>query len=192
MKTVLFIPGMGEGINDRDYASVIKTIESKGYKVTFLPIQWRRTTITDWTNELNSIYTQYDPKQTILAGFSCGAMAALAVAAQSNPAELWLFSLSPYFAEDIKSKLMNPAWIKAIGKRRTAAFAKLGFRDLASKVFCKTLVLAGEQELSKWPIMKRRLQNAIKTFPDSKLTIVPKSEHDVANENYIQVIKNSI
>ena len=60
MDTVLFVPGYYEGLNDRDYNSVIKKLESKGYKVEFVPINWVRTTIIEWNEQLDDVYKQYN------------------------------------------------------------------------------------------------------------------------------------
>src|ERR1035437_7799397 len=103
MKTVLFVPGYQEDMKSRDYASTIRAIESQGYEVKFVPINWKRTTIDQWVEELDAEYGKCDPKQTIIAGFSFGAMTAFVTATKRNPFELWLFSLSPYFVEDLES-----------------------------------------------------------------------------------------
>lgn len=117
MKTVLFVPGYQEDLTSRDYNATIKAIEKRGYKVEFVPIQWTRTTITNWVKELDKAYSNHDQSQTILAGFSYGAMTAFVSATKRNPSELWLFSLSPYFAEDLISKNMKQAWLNNIGQR---------------------------------------------------------------------------
>ena len=192
MKTVLFIPGFKEDIKSRDYKSTIKAIESSGYKVRFVPIHWDRTTIDDWLNELEAEYAKHDPKETILAGFSFGAMTAFVAAAKQNPAELWLFSLSPYFNEDIHSKNMKKSWLNHIGHRRTTAFDKLDFENLAKTIQCKTLVFAGQAELDKWPDMRYRTLIAEKLIHGSKLLVVGGVEHDVADKRYIDAIKQEI
>lgn len=120
-------------MSSRNYASVITAIEKEGYSIKFVPINWKRTTIDDWVDELDAVYANYDPSQTILAGFSYGAMTAFVSATKKNPFELWLFSLSPYFAKDLKSKNMKPTWLRQIGKRRVATFSKLSFNELAKR-----------------------------------------------------------
>src|ERR1700745_701040 len=102
MKTVLFVPGYQEDIKSRDYTSTVRTIEKQGYKVKFVPINWVRTTIDNWVDELEAVYSKHDPADTILAGFSFGAITAFVAAVKQNPFELWLFSLSGYFDEDVK------------------------------------------------------------------------------------------
>lgn len=192
MKTVLFVPGFKEGMKSRDYKSTIKAIESSGYKVRFVPIKWDRTTIEDWLNELEAEYSKHDPKETILAGFSFGAMTALVAATKQNPSELWLFSLSPYFHEDIHSSHMRKSWLQHIGHRRVSAFNKLNFKDLAKTILCKTFIFAGQAELNKWPDMKHRTTSAERLIQESKLPVIDGVGHDVSDERYFDAIKQAI
>jgi pimeloyl-ACP methyl ester carboxylesterase len=192
MKTVLFVPGFKESLSTRDYESTINVIRDSGYSVEFVPINWNRTTVDDWLNELEAEYSKLNSKDTILAGFSFGAMTVFAAAIKQNPAELWLFSLSPYFSEDIHSKDMKKSWLNNIGHRRTSAFDKLIFKNLAKSIHCKTLIFAGEIEVNKWPGMKERALEANRLMPGSKLCIVKDVGHDVSDKRYINAIKQAI
>jgi pimeloyl-ACP methyl ester carboxylesterase len=125
-----------------------------------------------------------------LAGFSFGAMTAFGIATEQNPHELWLFSLSPYFAEDMPN--IKKPWLKIIGKHRAEAFRRLSFNQHAKAIRCKTLVFVGELELKKYPLRSNRCQTAHKALPSSKLIIVPDCGHDVANSNYIKAIEKNI
>lgn len=188
MKTVLFVPGYHEGIHSRDYTTTIQTIEAKGYTVTFVPIEWKRTTITGWVDQLETEYSKHDPAQTILAGFSFGAMTAFVAASRRNPFELWLFSLSPYFSEDLTRKDMKQTWLTNLGKSRVAVFDRLVFRDLARTIKSKTLVFAGEQEIVKFPGLGYRCEQASKLIADCQYTVIPGVGHDVANPKYVNAI----
>lgn len=192
MKTVLFAPGYQEDLKSRDYSATIRAIEECGYKVIFVPIQWSRTTITHWVDELDAVYAEHDPEQTILAGFSYGAMTAFMSAAKRNPSELWLFSLSPYFAEDLVSKSMNRAWLKRIGHRRVEAFSGLKFKKLAKNIDCKTLLFTGQLEIDKWPVIGERASAAHRLLKNNELIIIEAAGHDVANEAYVAAIKKSL
>ncbi len=192
MKTVLFVPGFPESLHSRDYKATISAIQKKGYQVEFIPINWTRTTIEDWVKELDLIYKSYDPKDIILAGFSYGAMTAFMSATKKNPFELWLFSLSPYFAEDLTSKNMKQAWLKAIGHRRVTAFSKLNFTKLSKTIECKTLLFAGQLEIDKWPVIGERVNSADKLLANVKLEIVQNAGHDVTNKYYITAISKVI
>ena len=188
MKTVLFIPGFQESLDSRDYTAVLKAIEVKGYGVKFVSISWSRTTIADWVKEFGKTYKDYDTSQTVLAGFSYGAMTAFVAAAECLPAELWLFSLSPYFAEDIPK--LKTWWLSEIGKRRTEEFRKLSIQQLASTISCPTHIFYGEKE--GWPIVKDRAVETHGLIPLSTLTEVLGAGHDVADSNYIAAITEII
>jgi predicted alpha/beta hydrolase family esterase len=190
MKTVLFVPGYQEDINTRDYRSTIAAIESTGYKVMFVPINWSRTTIEQWVAELDDIYRLYDPADTVLAGFSFGAMTAFVSAANRNPSELWLFSLSPYFAEDMDG--MKQSWLTRIGHRRVTTFKKLNFQALAKTVDCKTILFVGAAEITKYPTLGERAYTAAKLLTNSVVVAIDEVGHDVADIKYIKAIQNTI
>jgi pimeloyl-ACP methyl ester carboxylesterase len=192
MKTVLFIPGSGEDIDSRDYRATIKAIEKKGYEVIFVSITWPRTTIDNWVKELEDVYSTYDPKQTVLAGFSFGAMTAFVAASRRAPAELWLFSLSSYFEEDLNSKNQNQTWLRQLGHRRIDAFRKLNFQQMSAKISSKVLLMYGQIELDKWPIMKERADGVRKYLPKATYIIVDDVGHDVADEKYTKAIHSAI
>ena len=190
MKTVLFVPGFREDLNSRDYKSALAAIETRGYRVKFVPINWSRTTIVDWTKELNKVYSNYDATETVLAGFSFGAMTAFMVATSNNPSELWLFSFSPYFSDDMPD--MKKSWLSYIGHRRADSFRKLNFNNLAKSIKCKTLILVGRVEAKKYPLIDKRSKLAHQKITNSKLVVVEGAGHDISNRNYIAAIKDTI
>jgi len=190
MKTVLFIPGFREGINSRDYKSTLAAIENKGYKTKFVPINWTRTIIEDWTKELNKEYSKHKPAETILAGFSYGSMAAFMAAVNKNPSELWLFSFSPYFSDDMPD--MKKSWLSNIGHRRADSFRKLDFDSLAKGIKCKTLIIVGQVEAAKYPLIDKRSKIAHQNIAGSHLVMVDGADHDVSDKNYIAAIKEAI
>ena len=190
MKTVLFVPGFKEDLNYRNYKLTIEAIKSKGYKVKFIPINWFKTDITDWVSELDKVYLKLKPENIILAGFSFGSMTAFISATKTNPYELWLFSFSPYFSDDIPK--LKKTWLAYIGHRRIALFNNLDFTELAKSIKCKTLIFYGEVEARKYPLIGNRSKIASKHIKHSVLIVVPNSGHDVTNENYIKSIKDNI
>lgn len=187
MKTVLFVPGFQEDIRSRDYKGALEAIKSKGYNVEFVPINWKRTVAKDWVEQLEQEYSKCDPANTVLAGFSYGSMIAFMAATKRNPAELWLFSLSPYFSDDIPK--LKRAWLNNIGKRRIESFKELNFHALAKKIKCKTLVFIGEHEAKKHPLLKRRAMLAKETLTNARLVTVSAAGHDVGHPNYVEAIK---
>jgi pimeloyl-ACP methyl ester carboxylesterase len=190
MKTVLFVPGFREDINSRDYKSALSAIKSKGYKVKFVPINWSKTTIDDWTKELNKVYSKYNSAETILAGFSFGSMTAFMASVSKNPSELWLFSFSPYFSDDMPD--MKKSWLSYIGHRRTDSFRRLDFNTLAKSIKCKTLILVGEVEARKYPLLDKRSKLAHQKITNSRLVLVNGAGHDISDKNYIASIVEAI
>ena len=192
MQTVLFFPGFQENEETRDYSKTIKAIELGGYKVIFVDINWVRTTMEDWLATAKKEYSKYNSQEVVLAGFSFGAMIAFCLAVDTNPSELWLFSLSPYFYEDIHSKHMKKSWLSAIGHRRVLAFDKLYFSKMSKEIMCKTKVFAGSKELEKWPGFNHRFLEAGKMVANSESFVIEGVEHDVADDKYVQIIRDNI
>ncbi len=190
MKTVLFVPGFRQSLHTHDYKSLLTSVESKGYKTVFVPIIWDRTTVVDWVAQLEHEYEKHDPKNIILAGFSYGSYTAFVAAAKLNPSELWLFSLSPYFAEDIPH--LKKSWKKNIGMRRVEQFKLVNFNLLTKRINCPTKIFIGEIELEKYEMLKTRCQEATKKIKQSELLVASNADHDVTNENYIKKIAESI
>lgn len=191
VKTVLFIPGFQEDIKSRDYTKTIKVIEKAGYKVKFVDINWKRTTIVHWVDEFNNTYENYDPKTTILAGFSYGAMTAFMASVARSPAELWLFSLSPYFAEDIANPTFKQTWLKYIGHRREDSFKSMSYKKLIKQIDSKIKFFYGEVELTTFPNITYRHEIA-KSSSNMQTILIPDAKHDVASQVYIDAIERAI
>jgi hypothetical protein len=190
MKTVLLLPGNHETLENTPYTNLIKAIEKAGYQTKFISIKWMRTTIKDWVAQLEEEYLKHDPKYTILAGFSFGSMIVFLEAAKRHPSELWLFSLSPYFAEDLP--LLKDRWKQGIGKKRLNAFEALKFNELVKNISCKTLLFAGDEEIKRYPELAYRFEDAHSKIPGSKLIIAEGVGHDVSHPNYVKTIIENI
>lgn len=188
-KTVLFIPGFQEDLSSRDYTAVLECFSKAGYIPQFVAVHWKYRTITEWSREVADIYAQYNPSTTVLAGFSFGAIIALRVAATRPPTELWLFSISPYFAEDLPHA--KTAWLREIGQRRVRAFSQITSKLLASKIPCKTLIFLGEKEAKKHPQLKRRSEELRDSLAQSHLIAVPHTGHTVESKEYLNAIKEA-
>jgi pimeloyl-ACP methyl ester carboxylesterase len=190
MKIVLLVPGFQEDLKTRNYKSVLDAIESKGYHAKFVPIQWKRTTIDEWLIELETEYKKHNSKNTILAGFSYGSMTAFVAAAKRLPAELWLFSFSPYFSDDLPK--LKKSWKDGIGHRRVSAFSKLNFAELAKQITCPALIMLGSVEANKYPLMVNRANIAKQAIKNNRYVIVDGADHDIADKNYVAAIKEAI
>lgn len=188
MKAYL-IPGNGEDLKSRDYQAVLDIYKELGYEPHFVPIKWNYKTIDDWVDQVNQQLSKKDIENSLLSGFSFGSMIALAIAAQVNPNKLLLFSLSPYFKEDMPLK---PSWEKWAGKRKTANFKRFSMDKLATRVSCPTQVFIGSKEVSRYPNMNMRAKEAAKRIPGSKLVIVGGVGHDVGDPKYVASIMKEL
>jgi pimeloyl-ACP methyl ester carboxylesterase len=190
MKTVLLVPGNKDTLKNRPYPRLIAAIEKAGYRVKFISIKWKHSTINEWLGQLENEYLKLDPQNTVLAGFSFGSMTAFVEASRRPPSELWLFSLSPYFAEDLR--ILNPRWIKGIGKRRVEAFNGLQFNQLVKNIRSKTLIFAGEEEMQRYPELNYRFEDAHSKIKNSKFIAAEGVGHEVTHPNYIKAIVKNI
>lgn len=189
MKTLLFVPGYRENNNSRDYESVLDLFRDAGCDVHFVNIDWKRTTVNEWVSQLLAVYDQIDG-DVVLAGFSFGAVTALVAASQRPASEIWLFSLSPFFSEDL-SHLKS--WeTKQLGKRRVAAAANTSFRSVSGVVHCPVKLFVGSREIARWPEMKARFNEASCAFSDVTPIVVEGVGHRVDHKLYAAAIARAI
>jgi len=189
-KTVLFVPGFKESLSSRDYLRVMRGLESCGYDVQIVSIDWERTTVHDWVSQLESEYRKHDPLQTVLAGFSFGAVTAFVAAVNRAPAELWLFSPSPLFAEDLPN--IKEWELVQLGKRRVQATKELSFAALTQKIACPVKLFAGSKELSMWPEMRFRFEQIDTQLINVHSVIIDGVGHAIDDRRYIAAIEAAI
>ena len=190
MKAYL-IPGAFEDLKSRDYQAVLDVYKKLGYEPRFIKIDWKYKTIDDWVEQVQAKLSKENVQDSLLSGFSWGAMIALVLAAKYySPKKLLLFSLSPYFAEDLP--YVKKPWLKWAGKHRVAAFKELKMNELATKIRCPTTIFIGDKEVSKYSDMKRRTHEAHKRINGSKLVIIKGVKHDVGDPLYVKAIKNTL
>ena len=192
MKTVLLVPGFKGVRSSGSDGPLLQAIGEVGYNVEFVNIQWKWTVVNDWADRTQEAYKRYDPANTILAGFSFGAVTALIVAAKRLPAELWLFSLSPAFDDDRELKHPDKDTLRWVGSRRLHAFAALDYQEMIKHITCKTLVFYGEREMVDTPELVCRCELVAQQIPDSRLIKVPDVGHVVDDARYVAAIRSNI
>mgnify|MGYP001594670819 CR=1 FL=1 len=190
MKAYL-IPGNKESLKSRDYQAVLNMYKELGYKPKFVQIDWKYKTIDDWVEQVKAEIPKNDLKESILSGFSWGSMIVLTIAANYiNPKKLLLYSLSPYFAEDLPH--VKETWLKWAGKRRVVTFKKLYMNELAVRINCPTVIFVGSKEVSKYSDMQRRTREAHKRIKGSKVIEIEDVKHDVGDPKYVQAIRKEL
>lgn len=184
------IPGAFEDIKDRNYQAVLDVYKAAGYRPVFVEIDWKYKTIDDWLEQIKVEISRVDLQNSLLSGFSWGSMIALALAAETSPRKLFLFSLSPYFAEDLPH--VKETWLKWAGKRRVVTLKKLYMNELAVKINCPTVIFVGSKEVSKYSDMKRRTREAHKRIKDSKVVTIEGVKHDVGDPKYVEAVRKEL
>jgi hypothetical protein len=188
MKAFL-IPGNGEGLKSRNYQAVLDLYKELGYEPHFVPIEWRYKTIDSWVAQVQAHIPQKDLENSILSGFSFGSMIAFCVAARVNPKKLLLFSLSPYFKEDMPLPLKWENWQ---GKRRMERFRQLSFNDLAPNIKCPTILFLGSVEKEKYQKSWERTQVAHRRIKGSRVVLSKDVAHNVEDPKYTAAIKEAL
>jgi esterase/lipase len=188
MKAYL-IPGSGEDLKSRNYKAVLEVYKNCGYEPEFIPITWKYRTIDHWLREIKAKIPKEELANSLLSGFSFGAMIALALSAEANPKQLLLFSVSPYFNEDMP---LDPRYIKWAGQRRIDAFEHIHFNELAARIYCETFIFLGDMEKKKYKNMWHRAGEARKRISNSELILVDDVGHDVGDPNYIAAIEEAL
>jgi pimeloyl-ACP methyl ester carboxylesterase len=190
MMKAYLIPGAFEDLKSRNYQAILEAYKKSGYQAQFIEVDWKYKTIEDWVKQVRNAIPKEDLPNSLLSGFSWGAMIALAVAAEASPKQLFLFSLSPYFAEDLPH--VKKPWFKWAGKHRTAAFKSFYMNELAAKIDCPTTLFIGSKEVSKYSDVKKRTNEAHKRIKNSRKVEIKGVGHDVADLLYIEAIKKEL
>ena len=186
MKAYL-IPGNGENLKSRDYQAVLNIYKELGYEPKFVPIDWKYKTIDDWVEQVKEKIPKRDLTNSLLSGFSFGSIIALSIAAEINPKQLLLFSLSPYFKEDFP---IPKSWQVWAGKKRVKNLRKLSFNKLAAKIKCPTILFVGDKEIKRYG--DRRDREAHRRIAGSRYIIIPSVGHDVGDPKYVEAIRKEL
>lgn len=187
-KTVLFAPGFPESRSDRDYDSLLSELQKVGYETEFVDIDWQDTTQEDWASQIMKVYEKYDPEEVILAGFSFGAIAALMTALRRPPYQLWLFSLSPLFAEYYD--YWTPENWKVIGERQRELCRETSLKEVLSSVKSPIAAFMGSDEPQKFPDIKLVFDQVVSANSRNSGYVAAGAGHAVDHPNYInEVIK---
>jgi pimeloyl-ACP methyl ester carboxylesterase len=193
MKIAVVIPGFMQHVESsrgsRIYQPLLHDLREAGYKVVPIQVTWERRTFDDWLPEVEKQVAGVQTEDALLIGFSYGAMLSSVLATRHKFARVFLCSLSPYFAEDLRRA--TKAW-HSVGHRRISAFEKVHFEDIVKKYNAdQTIVFAGEVEMlrRKAPVLAERNKEAAARLPNAQFIAVPKAAHDISHPNYAAAIK---
>ncbi len=185
-KVVFIIPGHSESTSKVAYQEIGKNFKHKGFIVKFVDISWKYKTMSDYLNEFRNEYNKYKGHLNTVLGFSFGAMIGYLTAEELKPDYLFLCSLSPYFAEDLKYILK---YEKYIGKKRMKDFAQYKFNEQAKKIKSQIILFLGDKEIKE---VKDRVEDASIKLKNSRLIRIEGATHNISNKNYIETVVKEI
>jgi hypothetical protein len=185
----LIIPEYGD-IEDARYRGVAELFIHRGIKPHFVPIQWRRSVMTQNVAQFADFYAKYDRRTLVVFGYGIGAMIAFVQSAVRPPAALILSSMAPWFAEDIPSR--TPTHKVKHGSGRVGNYQKFTFADIAPKVPSKTFLLYSERESRRLPQVRTRTEQAHNEIAGSMLVVVPGDIQDFSGPDYAEALRRII
>ena len=184
------IPGFTHEITNPQYTWLKRHLTSLGYSVKIVPIRWKRHVMSDHLQEFLAFFDTHKTEENHVLGFSFGAMIAFLSAPQTQPKHLYLCSLSPYFAEDLK--FLKPSWQAYIGTRRMIDFKRYRSLSTAKLISSDTSVFCGEQEGEKYPQLLKRCHQVATTLLHGLYTLVERAPHQLDFPTYKQTLKQAI
>lgn len=178
MKPNLYlIPGFSDNCIGEGYGIIKNKLKNK-YNIIYSNINWKNTSIDDWSTEFSNKYLKTKTTKNIVVGFSYGSMVAIDTAQNLKPDVLILCSLSPFFSEYLDR--LPKTWIKSESKKRLDGFKKTSITKLSKNIKNNNIninLLVGEKELRLWPNMKSAFDEYKKLLNPKSVTVVPKARH---------------
>ncbi len=148
MKKLLYIiPGWEDVTSDKSYQQIAEVAREKGYEVIFRDINWKESL----SKQVFSV-----PENSVILGFSLGAILTWLVA-QKNPCEhLILASMTPHYSfkdQDIKEALIDLAGTE---------FVEDVIKNLeSSHLSKKQTVIYGDQEGEEGDILVTNVEHGL-------------------------------
>lgn len=179
------IPGGGESPKRLACRKIAQWFQQAGFKPVPVFIAWKRHTMSEYVAQF---LRQHKPRaNSIMLGFSFGAMISFIAASRVKPKLLLLCSLSPYWAEDLQR--LRRSWRNSIGKRREADLKSISFHRVAKSVRCKTVLFVGNKEGKE---VLHRVKTAHKALKNSILIVIDDAKHDLGQNEYLVAVKQVI
>lgn len=173
-KTLYIIAGLGSTAKGLEGVPLAVAAKKKGYHIRPIHITWARRVPTQWIQEAAQQITEQNAS---ILGFSFGAFVAVALAQQILFKKMFIASLSPYYADDVKR--IPKSWKKIVGKRRVIDAAHYHF---PSDIKTPAIFFAG---MGEGPFVMRRVKRAYAKWAGlKKLELIPGVGHNIGNPDY--------
>jgi hypothetical protein len=185
----LIIPEYGD-TEDARYKRVAELFIRQKIEPHFVPIQWRRSIMTQNVAQFADFYAKYDRRTLVIFGYGIGAMIAFVQSAVRPPAALILGSMAPWFAEDVP--LRTATHKVKHGSGRVGNYQKFTFADIAPRISAKTFLLYSEEESRRLPQIRIRAEQVRDEITGSTLTVVPGDIQDFSGPDYMSALRSII
>jgi pimeloyl-ACP methyl ester carboxylesterase len=188
---VLFVPSPLDPFDSHAYDGLTTVMAQHDYDPTTAFLNWNAMP-WDWLQQLNAIYSEYDPSKTVLVGHRLGAMVAFLVAAIRNPSALWLFSLPPFFREDFMAAVPHKRKLDNMDPLVVGILRTISFYSNAPLVRCPTLLFIGSEESGA---SQHRTREAETLLPNARRIVAPGSAYvsiTKPHSSYLACVNRSI
>lgn len=190
----LFVPGNEqEFINPKgNYQYLMDGLLRQGYDPIYIQPDWANGTPQSWVDDAlsRSIDIAAPEGRIALGGFSFGAIITLCIAAEleargpevNQPVGVLAASTAPYFRRTLPQLLRTfPQEAGNLNPEVIMQLAMLPF----PRVRCAVDVCVGEDEI--YP-MYYQASFMVKNLPQTSLTVVPATGHNILAPNYLQAV----
>lgn len=185
----VILPGQHQKVSQHEYRTIGNYFLENGIRLCYVDVSWENihlNNIVDVCNRIGTdVATQNPHARIVVFGFSFGAVMAVKMTEQLNPAMLLLCSLSPVFKEDVD---VHPFYLKPIFSILSDYTTNQLFYP--PELPDNTIFLYGDHDtfvLSEKIIASRKF-----FYPRSRTVIVQGAEHDISGETYLETVKKYI
>lgn len=186
-KIAYIIPGLFQDHTTPGYKQVSTVFSSAGYTVKKVKIHWKYKTMSDYIEQFKSQLNHSENDTVAVLGFSLGAMIAAITAAELQPKNLYLCSLSPFFSEDLPH--IPEIGKRVVGRRRMKDFELYSLTEITKGITAKTHLIAGEHE---HPVVHHKMSQAHALIKRSSTHIAPGAAHDISAPGYLDTIQSLV
>ncbi|HUD11792.1 MAG TPA: hypothetical protein VMS08_05245 [Candidatus Saccharimonadia bacterium] len=186
----LFI-GWGQGDGFPDYSELTSRLAERDYEAAYPPItwfgpapEWTPTLYQDWLDQVRLLCMRsYHGCRRIYAGFSVGAIIALAMSAEFSPDELWLLSPSAWVPEAMQ--LDGIADLSMPSADVLDSLSAVNVRAMAQTIACPVKVAVGLEER---PVMIAWAANVAGLLEATDYFQICGADHNPLRQPYLEFI----
>jgi pimeloyl-ACP methyl ester carboxylesterase len=194
MTTVFIIAGyiLGQSAATiKEFDEFEQLLQAKGYVVVRVDILYNEHIHSTYIAEFISRYKALKTKKNIVIGNSFGAVVALFSAAQFQPDELYLCSMSPFFKETLQNKQFYDYAVREFGSSRTEDLATYSMYDQASvinRLHVPVHFTYGELETGVYTHLVDFNKDYQPFFTNSDIRKIPHAPHGFRDPNYYRAL----